>query len=580
MAAVVTACSIISTCSGISITVDPEYTVYAGAAFCRKDAVYLSLDGTVPAGSRKYVISPDSRGIADITAAAADFAGKSRTPYLVEINFSADASGEVYLGVGACYFAEAFIDGHPVYSMLYQGNESIDFRPENNPFKVLVRKGKNRIVFLLHSAAAGGLISFGQVDAAAAEKYFSHTSYLTHGNPGSVCVNFFSGSPAMAFVDYRKKGERTSRRAYDISGGQMRCDRTKHTVLLTGLESDTEYEYRTGIIRFPETGLYRYELFDQPQTIYLEKAGFRTFTCAPTKFSMFYTSDIHGMPAQRITLLNDFLKNCRAGDADILVSGGDIGKELYDSERVLLHSLTDVLFTGCKKKPVFVSVRGNHEYRGFESADFQRFFGGKEEKTYYMFRMGEVCFIVLDSGEDKPRQKNFAYYARHFDRELMLEQRKWLEKAVTDEMFTGAKFKVVMIHSAGEQKYMRENISVITDGLFTGKDPAHKIHLWLCGHTHHFSRSVSPDGRDVMAQEDIAVRNTGALFSGHGVVLVGGGPAGNKHNNTGSMISFSENAIKIQSAGRDGKVFDSFYIMPDGTVKEDFSSLKLVRASQ
>ena len=47
-------------------------------------------------------------------------------------------------------------------------------------------------------------------------------------------------------------------------------------------------------------------------------------------------------------------------------------------------------------------TRGNHETRGAFATEFQRYFSPKEENIYYTFRQGPICFVVLDTGEDKP----------------------------------------------------------------------------------------------------------------------------------------------------------------------------------
>ena len=53
------------------------------------------------------------------------------------------------------------------------------------------------------------------------------------------------------------------------------------------------------------------------------------------------------------------------------------------------------------EKPMYYA-RGNHETRGEFATSFQKYFSPKEPFLYYLFRQGPVCFIMLDTGEDKP----------------------------------------------------------------------------------------------------------------------------------------------------------------------------------
>ena len=61
-----------------------------------------------------------------------------------------------------------------------------------------------------------------------------------------------------------------------------------------------------------------------------------------------------------------------------------------------------------KETPMYYT-RGNHETRGRSAWAFQNYFSPFSEHIYYMYRQGPVCFVALDSGEDKP-DSDLEYY--------------------------------------------------------------------------------------------------------------------------------------------------------------------------
>lgn len=202
----------------------------------------------------------------------------------------------------------------------------------------------------------------------------------------------------------------------------MRNDSPKHTVTLEPLRHAVDYEYRIGFLGtdFKEThGKIR---------------TFRSFTDKPAEFSLFYTSGTQFNNEISIQWMKDYIKNCRAAEADIFVHGGDLVNVNNDAHSFYMDKIVNVMTAGKLQSKIFAIVRGNHEYRGTESGEFSRFFGTGENKSYYMFRQGNVCFLVLDSGEDQSR-KMLKNYFRKFDRVLIHEQ-QWLENVVKTPPFS------------------------------------------------------------------------------------------------------------------------------------------------
>ena len=128
-------------------------------------------------------------------------------------------------------------------------------------------------------------------------------------------------------------------------------------------------------------------------------------------------------------------------------------------------------------------TRGNHETRGEFATSLQKYFCPKESHLYYTFRQGPVCFIVLDTGEDKP-DSDIEYSGITDYDGYRTEQVEWMKQLYKNEDFNGAAFKVVIAHMPPSvspdiwhgQKEVLEKFVPILNVL--------KVDLMLCGHLH------------------------------------------------------------------------------------------------
>lgn len=426
------------------------------------------------------------------------------------------------------------------------------------------------VVLRLYSTRTGQ-IWYDNLTVEALERFGAQltcTPFLTHFDPGKVTVNFLADSATPAAVDYRLKGSAKWERCHELLGGQQRNDRKEHIIHLKNLQPGQIYEYRAVLIPVPHLDSEIYsEIFE--------------FTAVPDKFvpfSAFYTSDTQVGIKNRSALFRDFAKNANANAADIFIHGGDIANGFpVSSPDVLIGSYINVLAQKQKKSRYFVSVRGNHEYRGNASGDFFKYLSGGTEKSYFSFSYGGVCFIVLDTGETEPRMPRSPDYCRNFTGQMMLEQREFLKDVVKSKAFKEAKYKVVLAHApyyAGKYyAHMAENIRTIANGILFGTDKPEKIHLYLAGHTHSYSRSVAVNSLEQM-------KFSNGTWNGYAealpfAVCVNDGPG--KTNGgpefSGIRLEFDENGITVTGVSPDGREFDKFIILPDGAIKEVSTTL-------
>ena len=544
-----------------------SFSVYYRDGLSEKEALALA-EGTAPEGCTPVTAVPEN-GFVDLAALLKKKKLAEKTTALVSMTYTAESDGKALFGVGAECWMVCYINGKRIHAQPL-GNMVRPVSVYGEPFSAAVQKGENKIVLLVQSATSGWSVAFAPLTRAQMNRGqspdFRPNPWITHSAVGTATVNFITKAPAIAFVEYRMKGETSWQREYELLGGQPRHDLTKHTIVLTGLKPDADYEYRCGAKQKAHGGK---EIVGRVRT-------FRSFTDQPVDFKMFYISDTQFPADRRIGLLKNYFKNCAAGEADILIHGGDIYNYFFDAAPVYLDSFLDVVVSALPDRSQTIAVtRGNHEYWGYESQEFFRYFGGRENKSYGMFRQGNVCFILLDSGDDRGYNPKSPWHARNFTEKLMQEQREWLTEAVTKPEFQTATFRVVLLHSPGNEPYMGESIRKMTDGILTGSAPAHKVQLWICSHTHRYSRSAEP-GKAVVRSFDEKTAVLDSPLLPHGVVVINDGPSFGGYDENCIMFQFRKDEIEAKAMTSDGNVFDHFSVLADGTLKEHSTNLNKI----
>ena len=151
-------------------------------------------------------------------------------------------------------------------------------------------------------------------------------------------------------------------------------------------------------------------------------------------------NDIHGRTDDIPKLLEvaDYKK------MDMIIFNGDMLTQLKDESGLFSGFMDVAIDLFAKEKPMYYA-RGNHETRGLFATSFQRYFSPKEPHLYYLVKQGPVCFIFLDTGEDKPDSDIEYSGITDYDR-YRTEQAQWLAQAVQSDDFKQAKYKIVIAH--------------------------------------------------------------------------------------------------------------------------------------
>ena len=379
------------------------------------------------------------------------------------------------------------VNGNILFDASATGNSENPVRPDNHPFEVDLNAGKN--VFELEILGKDHPVqtlftAFRQLpDRGKLEFKYQPVVLFPDAEEKAVSIVFASSVPSPAAVDFRKSGDSEWQRLYDNLAGQIRRDLSTHHIRLDNLFSGAVYEYRAVLVddlrlmkdaAFSETGTFRVP----------EKSG---------NFSFAVTSDLQDRIC-RLKYLEQLFASDIIRNTQFFTYLGDVFWTTDFDHTVMDGFIMPFRRMSSNSLPL-VMVRGNHEIYGRESLKYLDYFSmpSPGRDGYGMFRIGEVCFIVLDFCDDAPNVAQPSTRCFHDFEPYLAAQSRWLRRAVASPACREAKFRIVLAHGTplGDSKeYLPGHVRQIIDPVFGGAEPQVKIHLYLGGHIHRPFRSI------------------------------------------------------------------------------------------
>lgn len=308
-----------------------------------------------------------------------------------------------------------------------------------------------------------------------------HAPYLQNMGETEVTIVWVANKTSVGWVELAPDDGThfysTERPRFYNSRNGIKTEATVHAVLLKGLKPGTRYRYR----------VYSQEIISHKshKVIYGDVAATAVYKTEPLSFitndpkkkdvSFLVVNDIHN-DADRMEKL---FSHCDFSKTDFVFFNGDMVSFFNSEEEVFSGFMDRASKLFASEIPMYYT-RGNHETRGVMAAHFQRYFSPREEYIYYSFRQGDVCFIVLDCGEDKP-DSDIEYAGITVYDEYRTEQAAWLEHVLQTEEYKEAVFKVVICHMPpsdgwhGEREIMNKFVPLLNKA---------DIDIMLCGHWH------------------------------------------------------------------------------------------------
>lgn len=325
---------------------------------------------------------------------------------------------------------------------------------------------------------------------ASAQSYtFNHGPYLQELSEHAVTFIFTTSDKGFSWVEVKPDGGEAERH-YTVRNGLRDAYNTFNVIRVENLRPDTRYQYRLCSKQIADFQPYKVTFGD---SIVSPWRRFSTPDPKATACSFIALSDMHQQPDKLGRLLNQ----AGVGSADMIFYVGDM-MNYYDNEETPFRSFIDKSVELFASEKPFVLVRGNHETRGNMAREYARYVPKSSGKYYGAYRVGDIMFIVLDCGEDKP--DDFWVYAGLTDFDgYRTEQAAWFGELIRSKAYKSAKWRIVMNHfpplsHMESDNPERHGIQDITDKFLPLYNQA-KIDLMISGHTHAYE-FMSPDKYD------------------------------------------------------------------------------------
>lgn len=277
------------------------------------------------------------------------------------------------------------------------------------------------------------------------ELKLSHGPYLQAMTDSSVSIVWTTNKPATAWVElapndnssfYEVKRPKT----FSATDGIKNVG-TVHRVRLNNLNPNTRYRYRVysqEVLKREWTNIYYGKVV--ATDVYKKKPLSFITSGKSGPFEFAVVNDIH----ERSNVLSKLLRQLNFSSTDFVFFNGDMISSAKSEEQIFkgfMDTATDIF---ASEIPMYYA-RGNHETRGPFASQFANYFPTISGHLYYMFSKGDVCFVVLDGGEDKP-DSDIEYSGITDMDAYRSEETKWLIKAVNSEAFKKAKYKILVCH--------------------------------------------------------------------------------------------------------------------------------------
>lgn len=313
-----------------------------------------------------------------------------------------------------------------------------------------------------------------------------HGPYLQNLKETEVTIVWVTSKPSIGWVELAPDDQSNfyleERPQYFNSTNGLKTITTTHSVKIKGLTPNTKYHYRIYSKEVVSTkGEEVYYGKTVATNVYSRKPlTFTTNDKNKLETSFIMLNDIHS----RTQEIPQLLKVANYEKVDKVIFNGDMVSNLLNEEMIFNDFMDASINLFAKEKPMYYA-RGNHETRGLFASSFQNYFSPKEPHLYYLLRQGPICYIFLDTGEDKP-DSDIEYYDRTDYDKYRTEQAEWLAQAVQSKEFIEAKFRVVIAHIPplpnddvwhGQKEVLRKFVPILNQA---------NIDVMLSGHLHYY----------------------------------------------------------------------------------------------
>ena len=356
----------------------------------------------------------------------------------------------------------------------------------------------------------------------------THGPYLCDMTQDAVTIVWATNKPALSWVELAPDNDESfyatkHPQFYEIEAGRKQARKILHKVRLTNLGVGTNYRYRVfskEVLSWGSDNQIKYGATAATNVYQKKPLHFRTFRDKAEDISFIVLNDIHG----KSDFMKDLCKDIDFKSLDFVMQNGDMANSIESEEQIFTDFIDASVDLFASETP-FMYCRGNHETRGKYADSLLEYLPTSDQRFYHLYTIGDVAFLVLDGGEDKP-DTDIEYSGISAFDQYREEQAKWLTKAIETPEFKNAKSRIVFLHIPpmvgswhGAKHLMELFIPILNNA---------NIDVMFSGHTHNYS--FQPVSNQV-----------------HFPTVVNG-------NKTYLQCKISPNNIKVQVVGLGGKV--------------------------
>ncbi|MDR0537091.1 MAG: metallophosphoesterase [Tannerellaceae bacterium] len=316
----------------------------------------------------------------------------------------------------------------------------------------------------------------------------THGPYLQNLGERDVTIVWTTDKNAVSWVEVAPDDNThfylTERPKFFASKNGIKLESTVHAVKLKGLSPATKYRYRVFSQEITERNENHISYGNVASTSAYRPFSFVTLDINKPAVSFTMVNDIHG----RSAVLEQLLSQTDPTNNDMVFFNGDMVSSLIDEDD-LFNGFMDASVKSFAANVPMYYARGNHETRGIFATHFQDYFSPLNSELYYIVRQGPICFVVLDSGEDKP-DSDIEYSGITVYDDYRTQEAEWLKDALKSDIYTSATFKVVICHMPpenewhGESEVLKKFVPLLNSA---------SVDVMLCGHVHQHIKRKADD---------------------------------------------------------------------------------------
>jgi Predicted phosphohydrolases len=254
--------------------------------------------------------------------------------------------------------------------------------------------------------------------------------------PESLTILQGVNGPASGFVELAI-GDQDFQRIDGERAGLLPYDANVLKFVLPPLPAGETIRYRVVARPIQFNSAYKIVQGEPEQTDTIE---FQTLNPHASSTRFIIWNDTH----ENVATIRQLQQLTQAFDPDFLLWNGDQTNDVYAPVKMRGQYLSPGELEICAQWPM-AYARGNHDVRGPAARLVSQFTGTPNDQFYYAFRSGPVAALVMDTGEDKPDDREvfagLAGFAAMRER-----QRKWLEEVIQQDWFRAAPYRLLFCH--------------------------------------------------------------------------------------------------------------------------------------